>query len=89
MGHVCGICMGINPESCPANERQDMEWGTCPECGGSGETYWDDWSGERVSRDEWLLLPHDRQGVEVCGECGGRGEIECPVCEPDWDHEYC
>ena len=89
MGHVCGICMGINPESCPANARQDTEWVACPECGGSGETYWDDWSGERVSREEWLLLQYDRQGVEVCGECGGRGETECPVCDPGWDHEYC
>lgn len=76
MGHVCDICLGINPESCPGNWDAGVVLTVCPECGGSGETYWDDWNGERVSEEEWLRLPEDRRGTDVCEECGGSGEVE-------------
>ena len=44
---------------------------TCPACNGTGEIYYNE-NGDRISEEEYALLPADAREVESCEECYGQ-----------------
>lgn len=72
--HTCDLCMGVNPDKCPNNERETEEV-PCSRCNGEGQIYYDSYTGEEVPKDVWGLLPEEYREEEICDECGGTGYI--------------
>lgn len=77
----CTVCNGYPGCPCCSPEPRMI---TCPACGGTGEIYYDD-NGDRITEEEYNMLPADQRESESCCECDGSGVIE-DVFEPDYDN---
>lgn len=71
---MCDICYGNQP-NCPVCGKDAPKEVECPECGGSGEFYFDD-EGNPMFYGDWEDLSPDEKIVIKCTHCDGAGVVE-------------
>lgn len=77
----CPVCEGHPGCPCCATEPRMI---TCPDCNGTGYTYYNE-NGDEITEHEYDNLPAKSRDKDTCDQCEGVGEIEYEY-EPDYDY---